>query len=50
MLAARKLIVNSLVDIMPNKSFVFLASSRFASNTVATWFYFAYICQLLTNV
>lgn len=30
-------------------TFVFLASSKFASNTVATWFYFAYICQLLTN-
>lgn len=30
-------------------TFVFLASSIFASNTVATWFYFAYICQLLTN-
>ena len=30
-------------------TFVFLASSKFASNTVATLFYFAYICQLLTN-
>ena len=31
-------------------TFVFLASSKFASNTVATLFYFAYICQLLTTI